>query len=92
MNTFYISDSQFSGLDSDAPDHGILTEGLRDVIDQVDSEGVWCFKGNYNLHFWCDDDKPKTIFCNAFVLLNPDDEMDSRTESHSYYFEIQQGE
>jgi hypothetical protein len=88
MCEFYISDSQFDRLDSDAPDQQLIIEALQDVIANLDSEGVWAYKGNYSLHFWCDDEKPKTIFCNAFVLLNPDDENDSSTESYCYYFEI----
>jgi hypothetical protein len=92
MINFYISDSQFNGLDSDAPDQQLIIEALEDVIDKVNSEGAWTYKGNYQLHFWCDDDKSQTIFANVFVLKNPDDPNDSSTESYCYYFEIQQGE
>jgi hypothetical protein len=92
MTSFYISDSQFDSLDSDSPDQQLIIEALQDVINEVDSEGVWTSKGNYQLHFWCDDDKPETIFANVFVLKNPDDPNDSSTESYCYYFEIQQGE
>jgi hypothetical protein len=89
MSNFYISDSQFDSLDSDSPDQQLIIEALQDVIKEVDSEGVWTHKGNYSLHFWCDDDKPNTIFANVFVLKNPDDENDSSTESYCYYFEIE---
>lgn len=92
MTNFYISDSQFDSQDSDSPDQQLIIEALQDVIDKVDSEGVWTHKGNYQLHFWCDDDKPKTIFANVFVLKNPDNSEDSSTESYCYYFEIKQGE
>jgi|688.fasta_scaffold254249_5 hypothetical protein len=88
MSEFYIDDSQFNGLDSDAPDQGIIIEALKDVADKLDSEGVWCCKGNYQMHFWSDEEKPQTIFSNAFVLSNPDDPNDSTTENYSYYFEI----
>lgn len=88
MSEYYISDSQFNSLDSDAPDQQLIIEALQDVINEIDCEGTWAYKGNYQLHFWCDDEKPRTIFCNAFVLTNPDDFNDSRTESYCYYFEI----
>jgi hypothetical protein len=90
MTNFYISDSQFDSLDSDSPDQQLIIEALQDVINEVDSEGVWTHKGNYQLHFWCDEDKPKIIFSNVFVLLNPDNPSDSSTESYCYYFEIKE--
>ena len=74
-------------LDSDAPDMAIINEALQDVINEVNSEGVWTHKGNYQLHFWHEDNKPNLIFCNAFVLCNPDDPNDSSTETNFYYFE-----
>lgn len=86
MTQFYISDSQFDGLDSDAPSQDLIIEALQDVIANLDSQGVWCCKGNYQLHFWTDNEG--AIFCNAFVLSNPDDPNDSTTENYSYYFEI----
>ena len=89
MTNFYISDSQFDNLDSDSPDQQLIIEALQDVINEVDFEGVWTYKGNYSLHFWRDEDKPSTIFANVFVLLNPDDPNDSRTESYCYYFDIE---
>jgi hypothetical protein len=92
MSSFYISDSQFDSLDSDSPDQQLIIEALQDVINEVDSEGVWTSKGNYQLHFWCDDDKPNTIFSNVFVLKNSDDPNDSSTESYCYYFEIKREE
>ena len=92
MTNFYISDSQFDSLDSDSPDEQLIIEALQGVINEVDFVGVWTHKGNYQLLFWCDDDHPNTIFSNVFVLLNPDDPNDSRTESYCYYFEIQKGE
>ena len=92
MINFYISDSQFDNLDSDSPDQQLIIEALQDVINEVDSEGVWTHKGNYQFHFWCDDDKPQTIFANVFVLLNPDDENDSTVSVESYYFEIERTE
>jgi len=88
MSEFYISDSQFDSLDSDSPDQQLIIEALQDVINDVDSEGVLTHKGNYELHFWCDDNKPSTIFVNVFVLLDPDDPNDSTTENYCYYFEI----
>ena len=92
MSNFYISDSQFDSLDSDSPDQHLIIEALQDVISEVDSEGVWTHKGNYQLHFWCDDEKPQTIFVNVFVLLNPDDPNDSTVSVDSYYFEIKRAE
>jgi len=92
MSSFYISDSQFDSQDSDSPDQQLIIEALQDVINEVDSEGVWTHKGNYQLHFWCDDEKPQTIFANVFVLKNPDGFNDSSTESYCYYFEIEVAE
>ena len=88
---YYISDSQFDAIDTDAPDKSILFDALTEVADALDQEGIWCHKGNYQLHFWTDDENPKTIFCNAFVLCNPDDANDSSTETYGYYFEILEG-
>ena len=87
MIAFNVDNEQFKNLDSDAPDWGIIQEALSDVVEQADSEGVWCSKGNYQLHFWSEDEN--TIFCNAFVLSNPDDFNDSSVEPHFYYFQIE---
>jgi hypothetical protein len=89
MTIFHISSDQFDSLDSDSPDRQLIIEALQDVISEVDSEGVWTHKGNYSLHFWCDDEKPYKILCNAYVLINPNDENDSSTENYCYYFEIE---
>ena len=40
------------------------------------------------LSFWVDPEDDKTIFCNVFILTNPDDPSDNSTEDYSYYFEI----
>jgi hypothetical protein len=92
MSTFYIAESQFDRLDSDSPDEQTIIEALQDVIGDVDADGVegaWSHKGNYQFHFWFDDETPGTIFCNAYILKNPDDENDSITEHFCYYFEIE---
>jgi hypothetical protein len=88
MSDFHIADNQFKGLDSDAPDKGIIIEALQDVINELHSEGVWTSKGNYQLHFWHMQNSPNLIMCNAFVLSNPDNPNDSSTAPHYYYFEI----
>ena len=92
MSTFYIADSQFDSLDRDSPDEQIIIEALQEVIGEVELgtfEGAWSHKGNYQFHFWFDDETPGTIFCNAYILKNPDDENDSTTEPFCYYFEIE---
>lgn len=89
MSDFYISESQFDSLDTDSPDAQLIIEALQDVIGQVNNQETWTSKGNYQLNFWCDAESPGTIFCNAFILVSPDDENDSRTEPFCYYFEIE---
>lgn len=86
--TFFISDSQFSSVDSDMPDMDLILESLVDIYKDLSTEDVWTHKGNYQLSFWADPEDDKTIFCNVYVLTNPDDPTDSTTEDSSYYFEI----
>ncbi len=85
---FYISDSQFNSTDSDMPDAQLITDTLISVEKNVDPEGVWIHGGNYRFFFWNDRENTDLIFCNAYVLNNPDDFSDSSTLSYSYYFEI----
>tara|TARA_R110000803_G_scaffold61535_4_gene121406 strand:+ start:3371 stop:3658 length:288 start_codon:yes stop_codon:yes gene_type:complete len=75
--------------DSNMPDKQLILEALQDVLDAVDTEGVWTCKGNYKLNFWVDSERPHIIICNAYVLLNPDDDLDSSVEDYCYYFEIE---
>jgi hypothetical protein len=92
MSTFYIANSQFDPLDNASPDEQIIIEALQDVISEVaadDIEGSWAHKGIYQFHFWGNDETPRTIFCNAYILKNPDDENDSTTEPFFYYYEIE---
>lgn len=89
MTQFYISDSQFNKTDTDAPYSELITDTLVNVENEVNPEGVWTHGGNYRFFFWNDEGNPATVFCNAYVLANPDDFSDSSTLDYSYYFEIQ---
>ena len=91
MCVYTISDSQFYNAESDCPDLQLIVEALKDVYGLLDCEGTWTHKGNYRFHFWIDPDNPNTIFCNAFILSNPEDFNDSSTKDYSYYFEIEKG-
>jgi hypothetical protein len=86
---YFISDSQFDKTDSDMPDSQLIFDALDDVRDELNPETVWAHKGNYSLCFWIDDENPNQVFCNVFILLNPDDPSDSTVSVDSYYFEIE---
>ena len=86
---FFIADSQFDRLDSDAPDSDIILEALSDVYDQLGTEDVWTHKGNYQLSFWIDEEVPDYVHCNVYVLANPDDLEDISTLDYCYYYAIQ---
>jgi hypothetical protein len=87
---FYIADSQFDRNDLDCPSFEIITDALQDVYSALNPEGVWTHKGSYRLHFWNDDENPQTVFCNAFVMVDPEDDYNSDTYDYGYYFEIKQ--
>lgn len=90
MNTFIIKDSQYYKTDSESPPSDWILEALSDVYDEVKrGEDSWMCKGNYQFNFWIDDDNKNVIYCNGFVLKNPDDLNDSSTENYTYYYEIQ---
>ena len=89
MKTYSITDSQFDKTDSDVPDMDLIIEALKDVETELNSETVWAHKGNYQFCFWIDEEHPNQVFCNVFVLANPDDPNDSKTLDYSYYFEIE---
>ena len=88
MAKYTISNDQFNN-DPDMPDRQLILEALQEVLNAVDTEGVWTCKGNYKLNFWVDSERPHIIICNAYVLLNPDDDFDSSVEDYCYYFEIE---
>ena len=88
MIEYTISPDQFND-GPNMPDKQLILEALQDVIDAVDTEGFWTCKGNYKLNFWTDSERPRIIICNAYVLLNPDDDFDSSVEDYCYYFEIE---
>jgi hypothetical protein len=88
MTTYTITESQFNSTNSDMPDMGLIIEALKDVENEISPETVWAYKGNYKLSFWKDNEHPQTIFCNVFVLANPDNPNDSSTLNYLYYFEI----
>jgi hypothetical protein len=90
MNTFIIKDSQYYKTDTDSPPSDWILEALSDVYDKVKSgEDAWICKGSYQFNFWIDKENINTIYCNGFVLKNPDDFNDSSTEDYTYYFEIE---
>lgn len=89
MDTVYkVIKREFDLNESDMPPDDWVLEAFGDVIDVVDTEGVWTFKGNYEYNFWIDADRPQIIICNAYVMVNPDDEADFRTENYCYHYEI----
>ena len=89
MKTYTITDSQFDKTDTDSPDMQLIIEALQDVETELNSETVWVHKGNYQLCFWIDDENPNQVFCNVFVLSEPDNPNNSDTLDYSYYFEIE---
>ncbi len=89
---YFIPDSQFDNADSDMPDRQLIFDALKDVETELNPETVWAHKGNYSLCFWLDDENPNRVFCNVFILANPDDPNDSTTLDYSYYFEIEVSE
>lgn len=89
MKTYTITDSQFDKTDTDSPDMQLIIEALQDVETELNSETVWVHKGNYQLCFWIDDENPNQVFCNVFILSEPDNPNNSDTLDYSYYFEIE---
>lgn len=89
MKTYAITDSQFDKTDTDSPDMQLIIEALQDVETELNSEAVWIHKGNYQLCFWIDDDNQSQVFCNVFILSEPDNPNNSDTLDYSYYFEIE---
>lgn len=89
MRTYTITDSQFDKTDTDSPDMQLIIEALQDVETELNSETVWVHKGNYQLCFWIDDENPNQVFCNVFILSEPDNPNNSDTLDYSYYFEIE---
>lgn len=85
---YQIVDSQLYGNYDDEPPLEYITESLEQIGDTLSNEDTWFCKGNYQLNFWLDTDDKDLIYCNAFVLKNPDDFSDSSTENYSYYYEI----
>jgi hypothetical protein len=89
VKTYTITDSQFDKTDTDSPDMQLIIEALQDVETELNSETVWVHKGNYQLCFWIDDENPNQVFCNVFILSEPDNPNNSDTLDYSYYFEIE---
>jgi hypothetical protein len=89
VKTYTITDSQFDKTDTDSPDGQLIIESLQDVETELNSETVWIHKGNYQLCFWIDDENPSQVFCNVFILSEPDNPNNSDTLYYSYYFEIE---
>jgi len=87
-STYHVINKEFDINEPDMPPDDLVLEAFGDVIDVVDTEGVWTFKGNYEFNFWIDSERPRIIICNAYVMVNPDDTNDSSTEPYCYYYEI----
>ena len=87
--TFVISENQFDKGDPDMPDRQLVLEALGDVYSDVHEEDTWISKGNYQLSFWIDGDRPGVVFSNVYVLANPDNFSDSTTLDFCFYFEIE---
>jgi hypothetical protein len=92
MRTYTITDSQFDKTDTESPDMQLIIEALQDVETELNSETVWVHKGNYQLCFRIDDENPNQVFCNVFILSEPDNPNNSDTLDYSYYFEIEVAE
>ena len=91
MNTFIIRDSQYYKTDVDSPSSDYILEALSDVYDKLkQGTDAWMCKGNYSFNFWKDTENSNTIYCNGFILNNPDDLKDSSTTDYNYYFEIEE--
>jgi len=88
---YYIAESQFDFNDLDCPSIEIIIDSLANIEDELDPEGVWTYMGSYKLHYWIDENKPNDVFCNAFVLKDPEDENSTETYEYGYYFEITRG-
>ena len=86
---YRILDSKVYGCLEDEPPHEYIYESLTQLDSKLSSDDIWFCKGNYQLNFWLDTDNKNTIYCNAFVLTNPDDENDSSTEPCRYDYEIE---
>ena len=86
---YKLVDSKLDGCSEDEPPLDYLYEALSNVESKLSSEDVWICKGNYQLSFWLDDENKDVVYCNAFVLTNPDDMNDSSTEPYSYYYEFE---
>jgi hypothetical protein len=90
MKTFIIRDSQYYKTDVDSPPSDYILEALSDVYDNLkQGNDSWICKGNYNFNFWRDTKNSNTIYCNGFLLKNPDDLNDSSAFDYTYYFEIE---
>jgi hypothetical protein len=89
MMNYELKDSKFWGLYEDEPPLDWVYEALSQVEKELSSGDTWICKGNYQLNFWLDMEDKNTIYCNAFILSNPDDDNDSSTEPYSYYYEIE---
>lgn len=91
MNTFIIRDSQYYKTDGDSPPTDYILEALSNVYDKIkDDNDTWICKGNYNFNFWRDTENKNTIYCNGFLLKNPDDFNDKSMTDYTYYFEIEE--
>ena len=88
MTEYTISPDQFND-DPDAPPEGYILEALSQIENELSAKMVNMCKGNYSMNFWVDSERPRIIMCNAYVLLNPDDDFDSSVEDYCYYFEIE---
>ena len=86
MIEYTISNDQFNN-DPDMPDRQLILEALQEVLNAVDVNGVSIYKGNYEFYFWRENETSKYIQCNAYLLMNPDNPNDSRTEG-LYDFDI----
>lgn len=87
--TYQLVDSQFYGLLDDEPPIDYIYEALDNVQSILSkNKEAWFCKGNYQIHYWTDLEDKDVVYCNAYVLSNPDDENDSSTEPYSYYYEL----
>lgn len=87
-NAYHVIKRKFDLNEPDMPPDDLVLEAFGDVIDIVNTEGVWTFKGNYEFKFWIDSKRPEIIICNAYIMVDPDDEADFTTEPYYYYYKI----
>jgi hypothetical protein len=90
MIEYTISNDQFTD-DPDAPPEGYILEALSQIENELSAKMVNMCKGNYSMNFWTDSARPHIVMCNAYELLNPDDDLDPSIKEHCYYFEIEGG-